>query len=138
MISQFFGSFFQTKDPLATRVVTDLIEDSQANLLFAAVSDSENASSIEIFDISKNGFTLIRRINFDDLAALIKARTAVQDFTVSVEISKLHYHNNELTIILINGQLITLQLVFQDIKPTKPHEPARKVCEYNLIECLTP
>ncbi len=68
MISQFFGSFFQTKDPQASRVVTDLIEDSQANLLFAAISDSENASTIEIFDISKNGFTLIKRITFDDLA----------------------------------------------------------------------
>lgn len=56
---------------MASRVVTDLIEDPQANLLFAAISDSENASSIEIFDISKNGFTLVRRLTFDELAGLI-------------------------------------------------------------------
>jgi hypothetical protein len=123
---------------LASRVVTDLIEDPQANLLFAAISDSENASSIEIFDISKNGFTLVRRLTFDELAGLIKAKTAAQDFFVAVEISKLHYQNNELTIILINGQMITLKLSFQYIKPTKAQEEARKVCEYKLIECLTP
>ena len=123
---------------MASRVVTDLIEDPQANLLFAAISDSENASSIEIFDISKNGFTLVRRLTFDELAGLIKAKTAAQDFFVAVEISKLHYQNNELTIILINGQMITLKLTFQDIKATNPKEAARKVCEYKLIECLTP
>ena len=61
---------------MASRVVTDLIEDPQANLLFVAISDSENASSIEIFDISKNGFTLVRRLTFDELAGLIKAKTA--------------------------------------------------------------
>jgi len=72
MISKFFGSFFSTKDPLASKVVTDLIEDSQANLLFSAVSDSENPSCIEIFDISKNGFSLIKRITLEDLAPLIK------------------------------------------------------------------
>jgi hypothetical protein len=72
MISKFFGSFFSSKDPLASKVVTDLIEDSQANLLFSAVSDSENPSCIEIFDISKNGFSLIKRITLEDLAQLIK------------------------------------------------------------------
>lgn len=112
MIAKFFGSFFQTKDPLASKVVTDIIEDAQANLLFVAVSDSENASCIEIFDVSKNGFTLIRRITFEDLAPLVKARAAVQDFTVAIEISKLHYSNNELTINLINGHMITLNLNF--------------------------
>ena len=57
---------------------------------------------------------------------------------MSVEISKLHYQNNELTIILITGQMITLKVAFQDIKSTKPQEPTRKVCELRLIECLTP
>jgi len=61
---------------LASRVVTDLIEDPQANLLFAAISDSENATTLEIFDISKNGFTLVRRLSFDELSGSIKAKTA--------------------------------------------------------------
>lgn len=103
MISKFFGSFLQTKDPLESRSVTDIIEDAQANLLFVGVSDSENASCIEIYDVSKYGFTLIRRITLEDLAPLIKARVAVQEFIVAIEISKLHYSNNELTITLING-----------------------------------
>ncbi len=103
MISKFFGSFLQTKDPLESRSVTDIIEDTQANLLFVAVSDSENASCIEIYDVSTYGFTLIRRITLEDLAPLIKARVAVQEFIVAIEISKLHYSNNELTITLING-----------------------------------
>lgn len=72
MIQKFFGTLFQRNDPLASKNVTDLIEDAQANILFAAISDTENASSIDIFDISKNGFSLIKRITFEDLVGMIK------------------------------------------------------------------
>ena len=54
------------------RIVTDIIDDQTSKLLIAAISDSKNSSDVEIYDIAKNGFSLLKRITFTELANLIK------------------------------------------------------------------
>ncbi len=70
MIAKFFGGLFSRKGEGEERIVTEIIEEASSNLLFAGITNSKNASDIEIYDLSKNGFSLIKRITFEDINTL--------------------------------------------------------------------
>lgn len=54
--------------------MTDLIEDASYNLLIAAISDTKNSSDIEVYDVNKGAFSLIKRINFADVQTQVKQK----------------------------------------------------------------
>ena len=114
VVSKFW---FGQENPRDFKMVTDMTESSTYNVLFVAVSDSKRSSEVEIYDIDKGGFKFLRRIQLSEISKTIKDRIN-QELPSNSEISKLHFTpNNELSIFLEKGPIITLLITLTEIKP---------------------
>ncbi len=57
--------------------MSDLIENVAEKCLIVAVSDSKAVSNLEFFDLSSEGFQLIRRVPISDLFEDLKKRVPI-------------------------------------------------------------
>lgn len=103
-------------------MVTEITESIASNLLIVGVSDSIRSSHVEIYDIEKGGFKLLIRIALSEISKTIKDRIN-QELPQNSEISKLHFNNNnELTIFLEKGHMITIKIDLTEVKPQSKKE----------------
>lgn len=73
MIKKLINNFFFDEEPIAHRLVSDIIEDQTGKCLIVAVSDSRKSSELNFYDVSADDeFKVIRRITLDEVFAEVK------------------------------------------------------------------
>jgi hypothetical protein len=107
VIEKLVSGFF--KGSKATRYVADMVDNGKT--LYVAVNQERKTSEIEVYDIDQGEFKVLKRIALSEILDEVKKRVGNHNISPNIEISKLHYRDQELEIHLTIGTIITLHVV---------------------------